>query len=84
MNRKRKIVNKEVEAIINWSALSQLLSNTPDSIRQTRIPKKYEYNVNKLIFYISCWHESKELISPSEFEDKIKDLNLISIITGEK
>lgn len=84
MNRQRKIINKKAEALINWSALSQLLSNTPDSIRQTRVPKKYEEEVNNLVFYISCWCEGKELISPSEFEGKIKDLDLISIIMGEK
>jgi len=40
-----------MKTIINWSAVSELLANNRDSIRETRYPKKY----NKQIEILKRW-----------------------------
>lgn len=72
------------ESIVNWSAVSQLLAKNSDSIRQNRIPKMYEEKINLLLHYIKCWNEDKELITPLDFEEKVKSIDLFSAIMEQK
>ena len=72
------------ESLINWSALSQLLANNTDSVRQNRVPNKYKEEIQTLMHYIKCWKINQKLILPKEFEEKIRNLDLISIILDEK
>jgi len=85
MNKRleKKPVSME-ESLINWSALSQLLAKNGDSIRQNRIPKKYKEEINTLIYYIECWNKDKKLILPEDFKEKIRKLDLVSIILEQK
>lgn len=72
------------ETLINWSALSQYLAKNSDSIRQNRIPNKYKEQINQLLYYIKCWEQGKLLISPEEFKEKVRNIDLISVILEEK
>lgn len=72
------------EQLINWSVLSKIKAQNTDSIRQNRIPKKYEKDIQLLLYYIRCWKDNKKLVSPEDFKQKIKNLDLISIIMDEK
>jgi len=75
----KKSISTE-ESLINWSALSQLLAKNGDSIRQNRIPKKYQEEISTLIYYIECWRKDKKLILPEDFKEKIRKLDLVSVI----
>lgn len=79
----KKPTNKE-ESVVNWSGLSQLLAKNGDSIRQNRIPKRYEPKITQLLHYIKCWNEGKELITPHEFEEKVNKVDLFSTIMEQK
>ncbi len=79
---KKKPISVE-ESLINWSALSQLLAKNTDSVRQNRIPKKYKEEINILIYYIECWRKDKKLISPEDFKEKVRKIDLVSVILGE-
>lgn len=79
----RKPKSKD-KSIINWSVVSKLLTGKSENIRQNRIPKKHKEEVEQLLFYISCWKEGKILISPNDFKEKIKNLDLLSVIMDEK
>ena len=72
------------ETLINWSALSQYLAKNSDSIRQNRIPNKYKEQIKQLLYYIKCWEKGKLLISPEEFKEKVRNVDLISVILDEK
>lgn len=80
---RKKPISTE-ESLINWSALSQYLAKNSDSIRQNRVPNKYKKQIDKLLYYIKCWEQDKLLISPEEFKEKIRNIDLISVILEEK
>jgi hypothetical protein len=85
MNKRLGAKPKSVdETLINWSVLSILLTNKKENVRQNRVPSKHKESIDELIYYIKCWREGKKLISPEAFKDKIKNLDLISIIMDEK
>ena len=75
---------KQAIKLINWSALSLKLADNRDSIRENRYPKKYEAKINQLIQFIEWWIEGKEMISPDALKDKLSNIDLYSIIVGEK
>ena len=79
----KKPKSKE-ESLINWSVLSKLLTGTKENIRQNRVPKKHKEEVEQLLYYIEKWKEGKILISPDDFKERIKNLDLISVIMYEK
>jgi len=72
------------ESLINWSYLSGFLTNSKETIRQSRIPKVHIERINELLYYVECWKKNKKLISPEDFKEKIKNLDLITIILDEK
>lgn len=72
------------DSLINWSYLSGFLTNSKETIRQTRIPKIHKKRIDELLYYIECWKKDKKLISPDDFKEKIKNLDLITIILDEK
>lgn len=72
------------ESLINWSEVSKLLTGNKENLRENRVPKKHEQDVNQLLYYVKSWKEHKQLISPDEFKEKIKNLDLLSIIMDEK
>lgn len=41
--------------LIKWSELSRKLSGSDNSIRQSKVPKKYEHKVNRLLKIIEVW-----------------------------
>lgn len=88
LRRKSTIAEKEsttyAKDVINWSALSEKLAGNRDSIRRNRIPEKYKPTINKLIQFVEWWVDSKEVISPDELKRKLDNIDLFSIITGEK
>lgn len=57
-----------MENLINWAGLSEHLAGNKDS----RIPKKYEEDVNKLIYYIDSWLNCRELTTKDTIKDEIK------------
>ena len=70
--------------LLNWGALSEHLTGGNDRIRKNRLPKVHREKINLLIKYISLWIEDKEMISPVELEEKISQIDLKTIILGEK
>ena len=44
-----------MQELIKWSTLSKMLSGSDNSIRQNKIPKKYEEDVKKLIEFLEAW-----------------------------
>lgn len=83
----KSIVNKpknKEESLINWSVLSKLLTGTKENLRQNRIPNKHKNEVEQLLYYIKCWKQGKKLIAPEDLRDKIRNLDLITIILDEK
>lgn len=72
------------ESIINWCALSKLLTGKSVNMRQNRIPSKHKKEVEQLIYYIECWKQQKILISPDDFKEKISKIDLLSVIMDEK
>lgn len=44
--------------LINWASLSRLLANDRSSITKSRVPKKHQEKINKLITLIGDWQES--------------------------
>jgi hypothetical protein len=79
----KKPKDKE-ESLINWSVLSQLLTGNKQNIRQNRVPSKHKEQVERLLYYFECWEKGIILISPDDFRDKIKNLDLITIILDKK
>jgi hypothetical protein len=71
------------ESIINWSVVSKILTGKKENIRQNRVPKKHKKEIEQLLFYIESWENNKILISPEKFKEKIRNLDLISIILDE-
>lgn len=50
---KRKII----EDLINWSALSELLTGNKGNIRRDRVPNKYLEQVNSYFNMVTLWYE---------------------------
>lgn len=46
-----------MQELIKWSTLSKMLSGSDNSIRQNKIPKKYEEEVKKLIEFLEAWEK---------------------------
>lgn len=46
-----------MQDLIKWSTLSKMLSGSDNSIRQNKIPKKYEKDVKKLIEFLEAWEK---------------------------
>ena len=46
-----------MQELIKWSTLSKMLSGSDNSIRQNKIPKKYEEDVKKLIEFLEAWEK---------------------------
>ena len=46
-----------MQELIKWSTLSKMLSGSDNSIRQNKIPKKYEEEVKKLIEFLEAWEQ---------------------------
>jgi len=74
---------RQAKELLNWGALSSLLTGGNDRIRKNRIPDKRKERVDLLINYISLWIEEKEMYSPQEIEDRISKIDLKTIILGE-
>ena len=79
-----KVSKKLEESLINWSVLSQTLAKNTDSIRQNRVPNKYRQEIDTLLYYIKCWKEGKKLISPEDFKEKVRKIDLVSVILEDK
>jgi hypothetical protein len=44
-----------IEKLIKWNQLSKLLSGSDNSIRENKIPKKYEDDIKKLFEFLEAW-----------------------------
>lgn len=44
-----------MEGLINWKAVSRLLTKNDTSIRSNRVPKKYEAQVQELKDLLEYW-----------------------------
>jgi len=85
MLRKKTISAEEkLKNLLNWGAISNHLTGGNDRIRKNRIPKVHQEEINLLLKYISMWAEGKELLLPSEIEDKIAQIDLKTMILGGK
>jgi len=47
--------------LIKWSELSRKLSGSDNSVRQNKIPKKYESKVNRLLMILDSWERWAEI-----------------------
>lgn len=46
----------EVEDIINYRKLSELLGLSPESIRKNKVPKKHKEKIEQLNLVLKVWH----------------------------
>lgn len=73
-------MTKEVEDLINWSALSQHLSenNSKNYLRRGKIPKEHREKIEQLGKYINHWIKGTKLMTKQEVLTLLKnDLNEI-------
>ena len=70
--------------LINWSELSNLITNSKDTIRSNRVPKVHKERVEELLFYIKCWEEGKKLSDIDVLRGNLEKLDIITMISGKK
>jgi hypothetical protein len=66
-----------MEKLINFQALSLLVTGKKDTLRPKKIPKKYKLKVDKLFELLELWHKDKELIpisKHSELKEELKNV----------
>lgn len=75
--------NKTDETLINWAELSLLLTGGKDRIRKNRIPKVHKERINELIKLIECWKKGKKLITETELEEVLSEIDVKTIILSK-
>ena len=71
----------EAEDLINFRALSRLLTGSPTKIHSKFIPKEYKKTVDDLKITLNYWLEGKIVVSEDELNEV---LNGFLIYTKEK
>ena len=58
--------------IINYSAVSELLSGNKTLIRKNKCPKKHKQRIGQLKHYVECWTNGVDMYTKTEVLEKVK------------
>jgi len=81
--RARTKATKTEKRFINWAEISKELTNGSDSIRENRIPKKYEGRIEELLSYIKAWEEGTKLFSEAQLKEALGKIDTKTILLVE-
>jgi hypothetical protein len=63
-----------MDKLINFQALSLLVTGKKDTLRPKKIPKKYKTKVSKLFELLEYWNNDKDLMAISKHNDLKEEL----------
>lgn len=64
----------DIKELINWKNLSLNLSDSNNSVRKGRIPKKYKVRVNYLIQLLEIWDRDEDVWTKKEVDEWLKTI----------
>ena len=64
----------DIKELINWKNLSLNLSDSNNSVRKGRVPKKYKVRIDYLIQLLEIWDRNEDVWTKKEVDEWLKTI----------